>query len=119
MKETKKSQKKDVAVEQIQDVLAAYGQIHKNAVIDVRRRHEVSIHIRILDPDFRGLNRVERHSKVEKFLEPLPDEIYADITVLLLLTPDEAPNSFANMEFENPISWPIRREDPPHTVKGE
>lgn len=106
MTKIEKSKKPDVEVQQILDVLAKYGRTHKKAQIDVRRRHEVSIRIRIIDPDFRGLNRVEREPEVLKLLKKLPDEVYADITMLLLLTPEEAPNSFANLEFENPIPSP-------------
>jgi len=106
-KTDKKSKKPDAEVQQIQEVLAEYHRTHKKAQIDVRRRHEVSIHIRIIDPDFRGLNRVEREPEVWKLLKQLPDEVYADITMVLLLTPEEAPNSLANMEFENPLPSPI------------
>jgi hypothetical protein len=106
-KTAKKSEKPDAEVQQILDVLAEYQHIHKKAEIDVRRRHEVSIHIRIIDPDIRGLNRVERYPEVGKILRKLPGEVYADITLLLLLTPEEAPNSLANMDFENPIVPPI------------
>jgi stress-induced morphogen len=104
-----KSKKNDVDVQQIQDVLAEYQRNHKEAQIDVRRRHEVSIRIRVIDPDFCGLDRVDREPEIWKLLDKLPDEVYANITMVLLLTLDEAPNSFANMEFENPISWPINR----------
>ena len=107
MTKSQKSEKPDAEVQQILSVLAEYQRTHSKAEIDVRRRHEVSIHVRIIDPDIRGLNRVERYTEVEKLLKQLPDEVYADITVLILLTPEEAPNSLANMEFENPISWPI------------
>ena len=106
MTKIKKSEKPDVEVQQILDVLAKYRRTHKKAQIDVRRRHEVSIRIRIIDTDFRGLNRVEREPEVLKLLKKLPDEVYADITMLLLLTPEEVPNSFANLEFENSIPSP-------------
>jgi hypothetical protein len=33
----------------------------------------------------------------------LPEEVVAEITVLLLLTPDEAKKSVGNVDFENPI----------------
>jgi stress-induced morphogen len=97
--------KNDQAVQKILDVLAEYRCTHEEAQIDVRRRHEVSIHIRIIDPDFRGLNRVERQPEVWKLLKQLPDEVFADITMLLLLTLEEAPDSLANFEFEHPIRW--------------
>ena len=57
----------------------------------------------IIDPDFRGTNRAERSQAVWKYLDLLPDEAVADISTVLLLTPDETKNSFANMEFDEPI----------------
>jgi stress-induced morphogen len=107
VKKIDKSEKHDVGVQQLNTILAEYQHKHKKAEIDVRRRHEVSIHIRIIDPDFRGLDWIDREPEVWKLLKLLPDEIYADITVLLLLTPEEAPTSLANMEFENPLPSPI------------
>ena len=46
---------------------------------------------------------VDREPEVWKLLEKLPEDVFANITMLLLLTPEETKNSFANMEFENPI----------------
>jgi hypothetical protein len=56
-KTDKKGEKPDAEVQQILDVLAEYQRTHKKAAIDVHRRHEVSIHMRIIDPDFGGSNR--------------------------------------------------------------
>lgn len=100
----------DVQVQEIYDVLAPYQAAHTNAQIDVRRRHEVSIHIRVIDPDFRGMRRVEREDLFWPLLHQLPYETFADITILLLLTPEEATRSMANMEFENPVSWPLEED---------
>jgi len=102
-----KNKKNDVEVQQILDVLAEYRHTHPKAQIDARRRNPVSIRIRIIDPDFRGLNWVEREPEVWKLLKKLPEEVFVNITMLLLLTPEETETSFANMEFENPISYPF------------
>ena len=107
MTKIEKIEKPDAEVQQILDVLAEYQRTHKDAQIDVRRRHKFSIHIRIIDPDFSGLNRVEREPEVWKVLEKLPDEVFCDVTMLLLLPPEEVPNSLANFEFENPIPPPF------------
>ena len=42
-------QQDDVQVQEIYAALASYQAAHPNAQIDVRRRHEVSIHIRVID----------------------------------------------------------------------
>ena len=100
----------DLQVQEIYNVLAPYQADHANAQIDVRRRHEVSIHIRVIDPDFRGMRRVAREDLFWPLLHQLPYETFANITILLLLTPEEATRSMANMEFENPIGWAWEEE---------
>lgn len=93
----------DTQVQEIYDVLAPYQAEHTNAQIDVRRRHEVSIHIRVIDPDFRGVRWAVREEPFWPLLKQLPYETFANITILLLLTPEEAPRSMANLVFENPV----------------
>jgi hypothetical protein len=100
----------DTQVQEIYDILAPYQAAHTNAQIDVRRRHEVSIHIRIIDPDFHGMRWAEREDRLWPLLHQLSYETLSDITILLLLTPGEAPKSMANMEFENPVTWPLEED---------
>lgn len=59
--------------------------------------------IRIIDPAFAGLSRAEREEEVWAALDNLPDDAIAEISLLLLLTPDEAKKSFASYEFDHPI----------------
>ena len=80
---------------------------HPAAEVVVYRRDPVSIRIRIIDPDFAPLNRAQRHQAIVPYLRALPQELRSDITILLLLSPDEADNSLANMEFENPVSTDV------------
>ncbi len=98
-----KFEKSDAAVKKILEVLANYAKGHAKAKIDVFRSNNVSIRIRIIDPDFTGLDLVERDTLIWKFLDELPDEVISEITLLLLFTPKEAKKSFANMDFENPV----------------
>lgn len=107
---TKQNQHLDRQVQEIYAVLAPYQAAHANAQIDVRRRHEVSIHIRVIDPDFRGMRRVARDDLFWPLLHQLPYETFADITILLLLTPEEATRSMANFEFEHPVTWPLEED---------
>ncbi len=93
----------DTQVQQIRDALSGYEVDHPKAQIEVRRQNSVSIRIRIIDPDFAGLDRVDREPAVWNVLKTLPDEVFANITMLLLLSPDETAGSFANREFEDPI----------------
>ena len=80
-----------------------YQSDHPEAVIDSYRQNSASIRIRILDPAFRDMDRVSRDDQIWEVLSRLPEDIQSQITVVLLLTPEEAKSSFANMDFENPI----------------
>jgi len=103
-------QEDDVQVQEIYAALAPYQAAHPSAQIDVRRRHEVSIHIRVIDPDFRQMRRVAREDQFWPLLRQLPYETFANITILLLLTPEEAPRSMANLVFDNPVPESLDEE---------
>lgn len=95
---------------QLQAVLGAllvYQAAHPVAQIAVRRRHGVFIAIRIIDPDFYGTFWADREDEIWPLLQQLPNEIFANISILLLLTPDEVATSGANLEFEKPTPWPL------------
>ncbi|HVC97085.1 MAG TPA: hypothetical protein VND64_25625 [Pirellulales bacterium] len=93
----------DRIVEQIVEALARYKARHAKASVEVKRQNSVSVRIRIIDPDYQRMDRVDRDTHAWEFLDDLPDETKADITMLLLLTPKEAKTSLANAEFEDPI----------------
>ena len=74
------------------------------------RRHKLkavginsSIRLRIIDPDFQGMDRIARESAIWKLLHQLPEEVFVNITMLLLLTPEETAHSLASQEFDHPI----------------
>lgn len=92
----------DREVDQIREALREYQNEHPRAEISVRRQNPVAIRIRILDLSFAGVDRVDREPSVWRILDRLPDEILQNVT-MLLLTPDEAKQSLANLEFENPL----------------
>jgi stress-induced morphogen len=93
----------DEHVQRVLDILADYEASHPHADIEVYRQNSVSIRIRIIAPDFQGMDRVERDDELWTFLSRLPEEVQSEMTLLLLLTPGETTTSFANSEFENPI----------------
>ena len=76
---------------------------HAGADLVVYRHDSVSIRIRIIDPDFAPVSRIQRHQSILPYLRKLPDELLSDVTVILLLAPNESDDSLANMEFENPV----------------
>jgi hypothetical protein len=93
----------DAVIEQIMDVLRQYEVDHPKAEIDLYRQNPVSVRARIVDPDFKGRGKPERSRLAWRYLEKLPDEVQSDISMVLLLTPDEKKLSFANFEFEDPV----------------
>jgi len=94
---------RDDGIEQVRTALQPYETEHPDAQVDVKRQNSVSIRIRIIDPGFRDMPREERDRDIWKLLAVLPEDVFCDITLLLLLTPKEAETSLANLEFNNPI----------------
>ena len=95
--------KSDEVMEKIAAVLSAYEADHPHAKIDFYRQNSVSVRVRIIDPDFVGYGRPQRSQQAWRYLEKLPDDVQSDISTVLLLTPDEAKSSFANLEFDDPV----------------
>jgi stress-induced morphogen len=103
MAQSKKASRLGPDIPEIMEALEPYQRSHPGARIRSYRQNSASIRIRIIDPDFQGMDRAERHDLVWDILESLSEDILSDITILLLLTPKEVKTSFANMDFENPI----------------
>ena len=80
-----------------------YAAAHPNAQIEVKRQNSVSVRIRIIDPEFASKSRADREEEVWPALKDLPEETLSEVTVLLLLTEEEAEKSFASLDFDNPI----------------
>ncbi len=93
----------DEIMDQIIDSLKPYETDHPKARIDVYRLDSVSVRLRIIDPDFAGKDRVERSTPVWKYFENLSEETQSDISMVVLVTPEEMPKSIANLEFEDPV----------------
>jgi hypothetical protein len=66
------------------------------------RYNHYSIRIRVLDDGFAGKSNPEREASVLPLLAGLPNKVKDDITLLLLLAPDEAKASLMNLEFDDP-----------------
>lgn len=94
--------KTDKSLENVRDVLQEYAEAHPHAEIRIYRKNCVSIRIRIIDPDFKGMSKSDRHNQVWQLVEKMPEDTQKDISVLLLLAPDETKGSLMNLEFEDP-----------------
>jgi hypothetical protein len=88
---------------QIKEVLTErYKPAHRKAKIDVYRYNPASVRVRVIDPDFAGKDIPEREKEVWDILDTLPAEVRSDISVVLLITPEERKQSFMSMEFDDP-----------------
>ena len=93
----------DDILEQMVPVLRMYRQAHPRAQIVLYRQNSYSVRIRIVDPDFRGLEKSERHAEAWRYLEQLPHDVISEISMLVLLAPGEEGRSVVNWEFDDPI----------------
>ena len=93
----------DEVIDRMIEALRTYEVDHSGSDIDIYRQNSVSVRIRIIDPDFAGLSKVERSKRVWKYLDSLSDDVQSDLSTLILLTPEETKLSFANFEFEDPV----------------
>jgi stress-induced morphogen len=93
----------DPVVRKIVNVLEQYDERHPTAQIEIYRHNSVSVRIRIVSSEFKGMNRVQREEEVWALLNELPEETLAELSLLLLLTPQETKSSLASREFDDPI----------------
>lgn len=100
---TLRGKRPDVVLKQIIAALNHYAEQHPRADVEVYRHNNVSVRIRVIDPTFTGMSRADREDDLWAALQKLPEEMVAEISLLLLLTPQEAKKSFANVEFDNPV----------------
>src|SRR5260370_5160846 len=94
----------DSYLKQIIKALGQYDAAHPKAVIEAYRQNSVSVRLRIIDSDFKGKSRAQREEDVWAALEKLPEDVAAEISLLLLLTPEDAKSSFASFEFDDPVA---------------
>ncbi len=76
---------------------------HPGATFRAYRYNSASIRVRVIDPDFRGKSIAARERDVWRALDKLPEPIRADISMLLLLTPEESQSSLLSAEFDEPV----------------
>ena len=94
--------KSDTAIKQIVRQLEKYEAEHPKAEIDVYRKNKVSIRVRVTDPAFQKLSRSERSRMVWPLLRELPEETLSEVSMVLLLSPEEKKTSLVSLEFDDP-----------------
>jgi acid stress-induced BolA-like protein IbaG/YrbA len=94
----------DVAVDAIREALEQFGLEHPAARLSVYRYNSGSIRLRIISDAFDSMSEAQRHDFVWPFIEPLDEDVVAQISIMVLLTPKEeaAKDSIMNIEFEYP-----------------
>jgi hypothetical protein len=95
--------KVDDELRKVAGALQPYSKAHPKADVVLYRQNSVSIRVRVVSEHFAAVSRAVREEEIWAALETLPEEIVSDISLLLLLTPGEAKESFANHEFEHPV----------------
>jgi hypothetical protein len=83
--------------------LKKYQADHPKAKIDIYRQWEFSVRMRIIDPDLKGLDLIERDNLAWKYFEKIPEEPLSQMGMFVLLTPQEKAMSMANLEFDDPV----------------
>jgi hypothetical protein len=96
--------KADSDVEAVKQALVPFAAQHPDAETSLYRYNPASIRIRVVGNVFQSMDHFDRHDFVWRFLEALDEETLEQVTLLLLLTPQEVANgkSMANIEFEDP-----------------
>jgi hypothetical protein len=92
----------DADVAPVERALQADAAQHPRAKIEVYRYNGGSICIRVIDPEFKGLNRVERDNLMWIHLDELPEDARSQVTMVVLLIPGEEKTPLGNLEFSNP-----------------
>jgi stress-induced morphogen len=102
MAQVNRAKKEDCYSARIQEAFGPYREKHPRAIIDAYRYNPACVRVRVIDPDFQGLDRIERDNLIWKVLETLPDDVQSEISMLVLVTPRERKKSGSNLEFEDP-----------------
>jgi hypothetical protein len=99
----------DDATEEVRALARRWLKSHGfgRAKVDVYRRMPGrSIRVRVVDPQFSGKLLEDRDRMTQGLLDDVPEEIDREITLVMVLGPDELKENLMNAEFENPT--PIR-----------
>ena len=95
----------DAVIERIESALSAFQAAYPRAKIELYRQNSVSVRVRIVNESFRGLSRSQREDLVWEHLNALDGGAQNEISMLILVTPDELddPFAFSSHEFDSPF----------------
>jgi hypothetical protein len=93
----------DTSTKRVEKALSGkYLPQHPRAKVDVYRYNSASIRVRIIDPDFEGKSITAREAEVLPIVRDLSGKLQDQITMLLLITPEESNRSLLSAEFDDP-----------------
>ena len=95
----------DPVVDGIAGAIRTYADAHPGAEAGVHRYSNSIVQAWVVDPDFCGKSATERRRSIRPLLDALDDEISAELTTLLLLTPEEKAEYADHTDFENPVTF--------------
>lgn len=93
-------QQEDDVVRQVAAVLRQFEESHRQAECIVYRYNPASIRVKIVDEVFHDRSKGEKHDYAMSYLKHLPEDVLAEISILLCLAPGEL--SLLDGEFEDP-----------------
>src|SRR5438309_925746 len=95
----------DHATRQVLKVLREHYQpAHPDAKIEAYRYNSASIRLRIVDPAFADIRFDLRDVEVWRILKKhLSADILSQLSIILLLAPEEQADSMMNLEFDDPM----------------
>jgi stress-induced morphogen len=77
---------------------------HPGAATALYRQNSGSVRVRIIDDRFRGQSKGQRHDYAWGFIsDRLDQDSREEVSMLILLTPDEVKSSVINSIFDDPI----------------
>ena len=92
----------DDGVRECASALERFVADHPGADAEVYRHGRYSVRLRVVWAGFRGMPQTERRKLIWIYLEPLPEELLADVTFAVLATPEERAELLSNLEFDYP-----------------
>ncbi len=104
---SKSRDQRDTTLRRIEAVLKKYRADHPQAKTEAKRQNSASVRVRVINPEFSGTSKFDRHDAMQKYLDALSLEEFNEISMLLLLAPEEVKHSISNLEFEQPSRSPI------------
>lgn len=92
-----------LSIDELNAVLKEYRAAHPAASTEVYRYSPVSLRVRVVDPGFKGMNKPERSRQVWPLLRTLPDDVLSELSMVVLVSPDEVETSIASRDFDAPV----------------